>query len=156
MQDLEDVVGKIRMRLASWQSRVLSKGARLLLLRHVLSSMPPHLFSCIKAPASVLKVINRIFSDFFWGYADGKPKRKWIAWDKVCMPVKEGRARLHSLHEVQLSWKILTETSLWSKIFRAKYIKDKHISQVDATKGSRFWKIVMSCMPMFLNGLDGE
>ncbi|CAI9786686.1 unnamed protein product [Fraxinus pennsylvanica] len=110
-----------------------------------------------KAPASILKLINRIFSDFFWGYADGKPKRKWIAWDKVCMPVKEGRAGLRSLQEVRLSlhmkfaWKILTETSLWSTFFRVKYIKDKHVSQVDATKGSRFWKMVMSCMPDVLN-----
>lgn len=54
---------------------------------------------------------------------DGKPKRKWLAWDKVYMPVKEGG------------------------FFRTKYIKDKRISQVDTTKGSRFLKMVMSCMP---------
>ncbi|XP_022883346.1 uncharacterized protein LOC111400141 [Olea europaea var. sylvestris] len=99
-RDLEEVVEKFRMRLAGWQSRVLSKEARLLLLKHVLTSIPLHLISCIKAPFSVIKVINRIFSDFFWGYADGKPKRKWVAWDKICMPFKEGGAGLRSLHEV--------------------------------------------------------
>lgn len=52
---------------------------------------------------------------------------------------------------MKFTWKILTENSLWSQFFRAKYIEGKHISLVDAHKGSQFWKDIMLCLPQVLS-----
>lgn len=41
---------------------------------------------------------------------------------------------------MKFAWKILVDNSLWSQFFSAKYIRTKHVSLMDCTKGSRFWK----------------
>lgn len=41
----EDMVSKIRDQLERWKARLLSSGARLLLLKHVLQSISVHCFS---------------------------------------------------------------------------------------------------------------
>ena len=64
-----------------------------MLLRHVLSSMPLHLLSVLNTPESVFKKIQGMFSSFFWGEHEGKNKKKWKAWKKLCNPTDEGGYR---------------------------------------------------------------
>lgn len=52
---------------------------------------------------------------------------------------------------MKFAWKLLTEDSLWSQFFKAKYIKDRHISLLPQGNGTRFWKKVHSCLPEVLN-----
>ncbi|XP_042950383.1 uncharacterized protein LOC122282502 [Carya illinoinensis] len=87
---------------------------------------------------------------------DGKGKKKWVGWKAMCKPTEEGGIGLRDFDEVQLSlhmkfaWKIMTGTDLWSQFFRAKYVGDNHISLMDPKKGSRFWKMVVKCIPAVL------
>ncbi|XP_042969986.1 uncharacterized protein LOC122302667 [Carya illinoinensis] len=57
---------KIRDKIGGWQSRLLFNGARLLLLKHVLGSLPIHLLSILQVLKSVLSSISRCFSNLFW------------------------------------------------------------------------------------------
>ncbi|XP_042952307.1 uncharacterized protein LOC122289402 [Carya illinoinensis] len=52
---------------------------------------------------------------------------------------------------MKFAWKIMVEDSLWSHFFRAKYLRQNHISLVDRGKGTRFWRMVASCIPEVLN-----
>lgn len=76
---LEELINKILDKVSGWKSRLLSAGGKLILLKHVMSSLPIYLLSVLQVPKSVLGSIKRILSTFFWGESDGSPKTKWCA-----------------------------------------------------------------------------
>ncbi|KAK4848776.1 hypothetical protein QYF36_017173 [Acer negundo] len=49
-QIMEPFMEKIRKKIAGWRFKLLSQGGRLILLRHVLSSIPIHLMSVVNVP----------------------------------------------------------------------------------------------------------
>jgi len=63
----EPVVNTIKSRMSRWQSRFLSFGGRLVLLKSVLTSLPVYALSFFKAPSGIISSINSIFSKKFWG-----------------------------------------------------------------------------------------
>ncbi|XP_042973032.1 uncharacterized protein LOC122304830 [Carya illinoinensis] len=121
---LEEIVGKIKARLEGWKNKLLANGARVLLLKHVLMSLPIYLLSTVYVPGLVMTSINRCLSNFFWGVQDGKPKKHWKSRDKLCLPVAEGGMGFRKFTDIQKSlfmkfaWKIMVEDSLWSNFFR--------------------------------------
>ncbi|XP_042974708.1 uncharacterized protein LOC122306346 [Carya illinoinensis] len=136
-----------------WKSKMLSFGGKILLLRHVLNSMPIHILSVVKVPKAVFGMINKIFSNFLWGSSLGNKKRKWVAWHQICKPMEEGGIGIRDLVEVQQSlfmkfgWKLVTGVSLWADFFREKYLHRDHVYNVmTKNKGSRFWKGIMEVM----------
>lgn len=153
---LDEVVGKIRERIDGWKARLLSNGARLLLIKIVLSSIPIHILSILRGPKSVIVSLNRCFGNFFWGMKEGKPKKHWRAWDLLCKLVQEGGVGIRSLADVQkalhmkFAWKILTENSLRSRFFKGKYVESNHISLVNLTKGTRFWRMAIKSIPWII------
>ena len=58
----EPVVSNIKSRLAGWQSRFLSFGGRLVLLKSVLTSLPVYVLSFFKAPSGIISLIESIFT----------------------------------------------------------------------------------------------
>ncbi|KAG2719727.1 hypothetical protein I3760_02G003400 [Carya illinoinensis] len=97
--------------------------------------------------------LERIFSTFFWGVRDGRPKKKLRAWEELCQLVSKGGVGLRKLYEVQASlhmklvWNLLQGNYIWLKFFLAKYVCQKHISIVDPLKGSKFWKMLLHNLP---------
>ncbi|KAF5472484.1 hypothetical protein F2P56_009201 [Juglans regia] len=75
------------------------------------------------------------------GWKEGKPKKHWRAWDRMCKPVQEGGVGIRNIAETQkalhmkFAWKILMENSQWSRFFKAKYVKSNHISLNDKWLG---------------------
>jgi hypothetical protein len=51
----------------------------------------------------------------------------------------------------KFAWKFLLEDTLWSRFFKAKYVKNQHISLVDSSKGSRFWKMLINSVPLVID-----
>ncbi|XP_042964506.1 uncharacterized protein LOC122298703 [Carya illinoinensis] len=153
----DGILARIQKKLAGWKSKMLSFGGKILLLRHVLNSMPIHILSVVKVPKAVFGMINKIFSDFLWGSSLGNKKRKWVAWHQMCKPVEEGGIGIRDLVEVQQSlfmkfgWKLVTGVSLWADFFREKYLRRDHVyNLMSKNKGSRFWKGIMEVMPRIL------
>ncbi|XP_042969076.1 uncharacterized protein LOC122301760 [Carya illinoinensis] len=105
---------------------------------------------------AVMTALNRIMSNFFWGSWNGKQKRKWVAWEKICSPIREGGLGLRKLKEVQdslfmkLAWNLLTGDSLWANFFKQKYVKNQHVTLVDQQKGTLFWKHIVGMVPKVL------
>lgn len=99
----EGLIKKVRDRIEGWNAQLLSNGSRLLLLKHVLQSISIHGLSILHTPKVVLDKLKRLMSTFFWNVRDGKPKKKWRAWDELCKPVLEGTIGRKNLHEVQTS-----------------------------------------------------
>lgn len=69
-------------------------------------------------PKVVITKLNGLFAKFFWGEHDGKSKKHWRAWYKLCLLVEEGGIGVRKLEEVQRSlflkfgWNLLTKESL--------------------------------------------
>lgn len=138
----DPLITKVHKTLAGWKGRLVSFGGKLILIKHVLSSLPIHMLSVLNLPKGVFSALKGIFSNFLWGSTIENRKRKWISWRKICLPIEEGGLGIRWLSEVQNSllmkfaWKILQGGSLWARFFSAKYVGDKHIfSSINLRKG---------------------
>ncbi|KAJ0094336.1 hypothetical protein Patl1_15029 [Pistacia atlantica] len=151
---LEPLVEQVRRRIAGWKSKLLSQGGRLTLMKHVLTCMSTHLLAVLNVPMKVFSRLNSLMATFFWGDTNGKQKMKWCAWDRICKPYKEGGLGIRNFHEVQralhmkFAWRLVTVDNLWTKFFRAKYVKQGHIFLAETRRNaSRFWKSIMKVFP---------
>ena len=62
------VVEKFKKRLADWRAKTMSFRGRLTLVKSVLGSLPLYYFSMMfLVPSSVIKQLERIRENFFWG-----------------------------------------------------------------------------------------
>ncbi|KAG6702808.1 hypothetical protein I3842_07G054300 [Carya illinoinensis] len=122
--DFSELLGKVKKKIASWKMKMLSAGGRTILLRHVLSNVPKVVFLNL----------NKILSSFFGGDSKGKGCRKWISWKHICTPIDE------ALH-MKLAWRLI----------KGKYVKGQHLSILDSTKGTRFWRSIVRNIPTVLN-----
>ncbi|XP_042939510.1 uncharacterized protein LOC122274547 [Carya illinoinensis] len=156
---LEDMMNKVRQKISGWKMRLLSSGGKLILLRHVISSMAIHLLAVLQVPQVTISKIHQLMSSFFWGESDGRDKRKWVEWRYICNPVEEGGLGLRALQDCQkalhmrFAWNLIQGNSLWANFFKAKYVGTTPWCLVQAPKGSRFWRMVANCIPLLLNNL---
>ena len=77
-------------RILSWKQRILSPGGKVVLLKHILSSLPIHLLAAASPPKGVLREIEREMAAFLWGSSEFGPRFHWIKWDDLCRPYEEG------------------------------------------------------------------
>ncbi|XP_015160977.1 uncharacterized protein [Solanum tuberosum] len=77
-------------RITGWQTRLLSYGGREILVKHVLQSLPIHLLSAVTPPVTVLKQVQSIMADFFWGWKNERKKYHWASWKNLSFPCGEG------------------------------------------------------------------
>ncbi|KAG6707860.1 hypothetical protein I3842_06G053300 [Carya illinoinensis] len=91
---------KIQKKLAGWKSKLLSYGGNIILIKHILNTMPIHLMSVLKLPKGVFKRLQLIFSNFLWGLILDSKRKKWVSWSKICLLVEEGSLGIWDLSEV--------------------------------------------------------
>ncbi|GJV75554.1 putative RNA-directed DNA polymerase, eukaryota, reverse transcriptase zinc-binding domain protein [Tanacetum coccineum] len=113
---------RFQKRLSNWKSKTLSYDGRLTLIKSVLGSLGVYLFSMFKAPVSIVKKLESIRRNFFWGGNSDTKKIAWIAWDKVISPHEQGGLGIGSLkifNQAMLAnwwWRfLLEENALWRK-----------------------------------------
>ncbi|KAL3516660.1 hypothetical protein ACH5RR_023562 [Cinchona calisaya] len=82
----QPLIEKILAELTSWHSKLLAVEGKLVLIKHVLSSITLYLLAALQPPNLVLDQIDRILSNFFWGKDGEYPQRHWIAWKRICQP----------------------------------------------------------------------
>ncbi|XP_071729272.1 uncharacterized protein [Rutidosis leptorrhynchoides] len=88
------IVEKIKSRLSSWKMRSLSSGGRIVLIKSILNSLPLYFFSLFRAPKCVLKLLEDVRREFFWGGSDTSHKISWVKWEKVVSPYESGGLNL--------------------------------------------------------------
>jgi hypothetical protein len=62
----EPLLNRIKSRMSVWNSKHLSLGGRLVLLKFVLSSLPVYALSFFKAPSGIVSSIESILNSFFF------------------------------------------------------------------------------------------
>ncbi|PWA63752.1 reverse transcriptase domain, Reverse transcriptase zinc-binding domain protein [Artemisia annua] len=128
---------------------MLSFGGRLLLIKSVMSNLPVYFFSLYRAPCKVIKYLDRIRMNFFWGGSLEDRKISWISWKDITAPLKEGGVGIGSLDACNISllakwwWRWKTEDlALWKQVIHAIHgpIEGETISKVGKGDSVNFWK----------------
>ncbi|CDP18963.1 unnamed protein product [Coffea canephora] len=96
----DGLLTRLRQRLFHWSSKLLSTGGKIVLIRHVLNSIPLHLLQVLQPPNAVLVALGRICNAFLWDRNTTEKRVHWAAWEKVCFPVEEGGLGVRAFGDV--------------------------------------------------------
>ncbi|XP_037491283.1 uncharacterized protein LOC119369242 [Jatropha curcas] len=135
---------KIDAKLKGWTKKFLSIGGRLLLIKHVLSSIPRHTLRAMSLPKSIIAILEKKFADFFWSSDTTIRRYHWLKYSRFCFLVEEGGLGLRSLTSLQeayslkLWWRYCEGKSLLAKLLQKKYHR-KGLMQFKTTD-SYTWK----------------
>ncbi|XP_027178008.1 uncharacterized protein LOC113777167 [Coffea eugenioides] len=136
----DGLLAKVRQRLFHWSSKLLSRGGKIILIRHVLSSIPLHLLQVVQPPKAVTIALRRICNTFLWDHSTTEQRVHWAAWEKVCFPVGEGGLGFRSFEDMikafscKLWWKLRKKDSAWAEFMHYKYIRGRHPALVDVDR----------------------
>ncbi|VFQ90110.1 unnamed protein product [Cuscuta campestris] len=150
----KDLIENFEKRLNAWYSKKLNQMGRLILIKHVLSSIPLHLMAAQRIPKSILKSLNRLMANYFWGAKEEGHKYHWRKWDRLCFPFEEGGLGLRNLLHCQVAafidlWlKVVQGHSIWGKFMRQKYYRDGLFSP--NIYDSYTWKAICKITPLVL------
>eukprot|EP00268_Persea_americana_P043743 TRINITY_DN4402_c0_g1_i1.p1 TRINITY_DN4402_c0_g1~~TRINITY_DN4402_c0_g1_i1.p1 ORF type:complete len:267 (+),score=37.38 TRINITY_DN4402_c0_g1_i1:1657-2457(+) len=127
----DSMVERVEKKLSSWKGKYLSMGARITLIKSVLSSIPIYFLSCFKCPMSVLRRIEKIQRDFLWNDSIERMKYHLVKWETVRNPLVQGGLGIRSIEKVNKAllvnwlWRMGGPgKSLWKRILSCKYRLD--------------------------------
>ncbi|XP_058071166.1 uncharacterized protein LOC131220223 [Magnolia sinica] len=80
------LVHKILGRIEGWKSRILNPAAKMVLIKHVLSSILIHIMSVVNIPKAISRLLDSSLFNFFRGTAEEKKKKHWVRWANLCFP----------------------------------------------------------------------
>lgn len=84
------MVKKIRTNLSKWKCTSLNKQGRSVLIKSTLNNLPVYWWSLFKTPKGIIKEIDLIRRQFFWGeIQEGNittKKLHTLRWDTLCLP----------------------------------------------------------------------
>jgi hypothetical protein len=101
-EDIQPVVDKIMKRISGWKSRLLSYGARLVLLKACLASIPIYLMSIIMFPKWAIKAINTQMANFFWNDQEDCHKHHLSNFQSLCQKKDRGGLGVLDLRNINL------------------------------------------------------
>ncbi|CAN1151748.1 Transposon TX1 uncharacterized 149 kDa protein [Linum perenne] len=113
------VIERVERRLGTWKARWLSSGARLVLIKSVLASLPTYHLSLLKAPARVVGSLERIQRNFLWEGTSEQKKFHWADWTTAKTPIGRGGLGIidiKTFNETLLGkwiWRYATERDAW-------------------------------------------
>ncbi|VFQ73493.1 unnamed protein product [Cuscuta campestris] len=114
-------------KLNGWYQRSLDHAGRLVLINHVLNTIPNYFLGTNTIPTSICNMLEQKMAHFWWG---GGTKHHWTKWEDLCLPKEEGgigTRRLKTLEaafSLKLWWKVHHENSIWARFMRAKYWRE--------------------------------
>ncbi|XP_071695936.1 uncharacterized protein [Rutidosis leptorrhynchoides] len=98
LNDWSPVSEKCNKRLADWRARTDYFGGRLTLVKSILSSLPLYYFLLFRAPPCVLKKLECVHREFFWGGSGNNKKLSRVKWEKLLHSHEEGWLNIMSLN----------------------------------------------------------
>ncbi|XP_055835240.1 uncharacterized protein LOC129903721 [Solanum dulcamara] len=145
-----DLIAKVVNRITGWQAKILNYGGRVTLVKHVIQALPIHLLSASSPPITILKQIQSITANFFWGWKNDKRKYHWSSWKNLSYPYDEVGIGVRQISDVAKSfqykqwWTFRTKNSLWGDFTKAKYCQRSNpITKKWHTGQSLIWKHLM-------------
>ncbi|XP_027062955.1 uncharacterized protein [Coffea arabica] len=123
-------------KVLSWKIRLLLSGWKIILIKHVLSSIPIYLLAAGVMPKNIFHMTEQVCANFLWGTTKESRRFHWVGWRDLCFPLEEGGIGFRSIDDTyrafscKLRWTFRQNLSLWAMFMRAKYCHDTHPYQV--------------------------
>lgn len=96
--DLQPLMDRFARMLAGWKPQLLTPSRRLILLISVLMALPIYFMTVIPLPVWAIRLFQRKCRGFIWkGHEDTSSGHCLVAWDKVCLPIVNGRLGVKDL-----------------------------------------------------------
>lgn len=153
-------LNKIEVRLGLWKAPLLSFASRLILINHVLLSIPIYLLSIFRAPVYFLNKVHVVTSRFLW-FGEKEKGLVWKNWAACCLPKSKGGLGLRDLGCLnqallaKVAWRLQSDpSSLLSKVLLGKYCQ--HSSFLDTkvvSYASWDWRSILWGKELLCKGL---
>lgn len=143
-----------------WSAKLLSYGGRVQLIKSVLFAVTNYLLQCFPLPKSILRSIEAVCRSFLWSNSDAITKKSHVAWEKVCLPKKQGGLQVIDLTTwsraclLKLLWNLSgkQEDSVWVKWIHGYYMPLEEVFSAQIPKSSSWiMKGIMKCRVLVNN-----
>ena len=137
-------MGKIQARVTVWNNNFLSIGGKLILIKHVLNSIPIFLLQVLQPRQTIVKQLDRLLNKFLWDNW-GDARMHWKSWGNLCFPVQDEVLGFRSFNDIvdafsmKLWWKLRCNDSIWALFMSRKYIRHAHPMDSFSRVGSPTW-----------------
>nr|GEX53940.1 hypothetical protein [Tanacetum cinerariifolium] len=91
------LIDRFKATLSGWKANILSIGGRLTLIKSVLGSLGIYYLSIFKAPEMVIKSLESLRANFFWGSHESSKKLSWVKWSNTLASFDKGGLGVGSL-----------------------------------------------------------
>lgn len=126
---LASIVETTSDRTSAWMGKLMSLQGRVILVRHVLSSMFLHSMAIFRWPHLVIKEAERLLRNFLWSGDPTKRKLICVSWVKTTKPLSEGGLGIRRLKDInkailmKLAFDFLAKEGELAIFLRNKYLK---------------------------------
>ncbi|XP_028089315.1 uncharacterized protein LOC114289749 [Camellia sinensis] len=127
----QNVVDKVKSRLALWKRKLLSFASRLTLVKSVMDSLPGYYISIFKLPKGIAKEIDKLKAAFLWGSSEFRRKIHMVKWTDVTLSKDKGGLGIRKAKEsndcllLKWWWRYgVEDESLWKRVIVSKYGAD--------------------------------
>ncbi|XP_073153896.1 uncharacterized protein [Henckelia pumila] len=155
------LVERVIRKIQGWENKSFSTGAREVMIKAVLQSIPTYAMQCFRIPSTVCEDIERECANFWWGMESGKRRMHWQTWDFLCKPKVRGGLGFRKLVEFNRAllakqlWRIIQNPeTLVSRILKGGYFK--HVTVMKACLGSNpsyIWRSLLWSRQILEEGL---
>lgn len=121
------------------------------MIKFVIQAIPTYTMGCFKIPLDLCNDIEILIKNFRWEQRGDRRKIHWLQWDEMTksklvggMGFKDLALYNDSLLEKQAWCLIHNKTSLFYKVFKARFFPNKTIMEaVDSRIGSYAWRSIL-------------
>ncbi|CAL0327859.1 unnamed protein product [Lupinus luteus] len=126
---LQPIADRIVLKMSKWKGSLLSIMGRVELVRTIIHSMLAYSFHIYYWPTSLLKYLDNSIRNFIWSGDTKVRKLVTVAWNKVCIPTKEGGLGLRSISDMnqaailKLAWDFKSSDLEWTTLYKQRFFK---------------------------------
>ncbi|XP_074316088.1 uncharacterized protein LOC141652482 [Silene latifolia] len=152
------MLDKIKAKIMHWANHSLSYAGKATLINSVIFGIQNFWGASILLPKGIVKKLQKICKDFFWGIAEGRRTMVFKGWTGFCLPRREGGLDIKEIlswnkcQMVRWIWKVIYKpTCLWSAWITHYMLKGESIwHATSSSTHSWFWKSVLLIKDMLL------
>jgi hypothetical protein len=147
-------------RASDWIEKYMSGGAKEILIKAVLQSLPTYAMGIFKFPVGLLDELSHIIRDFWWGDEHDRRRIHWMSWEKMTRPKSHGGMGFRDLRVfnqallARQAWRLLHfPESLCARVLKAKYYPAGNLLDTAFIQNtSQSWQGVMHGLELLKKG----
>ncbi|GJR78441.1 putative RNA-directed DNA polymerase, eukaryota, reverse transcriptase zinc-binding domain protein [Tanacetum coccineum] len=155
-RDCKELIEKVQHRIRDWKNKSLSAARMLQLVKSVIGSMHVYWASVFILPSRVLLDFEQLMRNFLWAQGESQKGKSKVAWEVVCLPMKEGGLGVRRLElfnkalMVTHIWNLLSrKESLWVKWVHAYKLRGRNFFEVPFRGNMTWgWRKILQLRPL--------